>query len=169
MPSHPYGHPQASLSPFCASSGGFGCPAHCCIPLCSSLSLPEDTCAGARLCVLLPLGGLNFDSGGRGQPSCSCYHPPAPKCHRWHQVQPQHQGLGQKQKGKSPFLGSCAVPGCCSSTVLLQEPAGCAAGAGRGRAERRLRAAARLSCALVLIRSRKTLIKALQECEGNLA
>lgn len=92
MPSHPYGHPQASLSPFCASSGGFGCPAHCCIPLCSSLSLPEDTCAGARLCVLLPLGGLNFDSGGRGQPSCSCYHPPAPKCHRWHQVQPQHQG-----------------------------------------------------------------------------
>lgn len=81
---------------------------------------------------------------------------------------PQHL-LGQKQKGKSPFLGSFAVPGCCSSTVLLQEPAGCAAGAGRGRAERRLRAAARLSCALVLIRSRKTLIKALQECEGNLA
>lgn len=85
--------PLAALCPFqrtrgwLHSSRGWDGGVSACIvsPLLSHTEVPT-------LCVLLPLGGLNIDSGGRGQPSCSCYHPPAPECHRWHQVQPQHQG-----------------------------------------------------------------------------
>lgn len=215
---------------FWAGSGGFGCPAHCCIPPRSSLSLPEDTGVaaqqqrvgrgglrlhreptafthgGAHALRPSPPGGAQYwfwrqgtaellllpptssrmpsvapgpapAPGALGQtqeggqrpkrkgpgtaPHTSCPSPhQQPQGTSWGSPAPPSTSWGRNKRAKALFGGSLAVPGCSSVTVLLREPAGCTPGAGRGRAERRLRAAARLSCALVLIRSRKTLIRA---------
>lgn len=57
-----------------------------------------------------PPGGLSISSGGRGQPSCSCYHPQGPKFRGWHQV-PNAIGGTRSSPSTGVARGAAGSPG----------------------------------------------------------